>query len=337
MRGMRAYIIVAFILLCFLFVDQADGISPGGQVKVAVTMPALGAIVEEVGGDRVEVVSLLPRDADPHSYEPSLEFILNALSNTSLIVASGPSHLPVEERIQRLVEEGVIDSLVVDYRDYESMGLLLLTIPEIGATNPHGYFYSFSGQKAIAKACAEKLKKIDPANSNYYEERLRKYLQKISMLEDRIRAVGVSGTSVVIGSPITQYLAEDLDLKVVGMMMKAHGIEPTTREILENMDLVKDGKAKLVLMSDVEADENPALVKLLEENNIPYVVVPVNQLAEEPEMIPLVAAFMMKENVVKRGVAGQVSDFITAPSIAANIVLLVLVILLLIRVRKNAG
>jgi ABC-type Zn uptake system ZnuABC Zn-binding protein ZnuA len=42
-----------------------------GKVKVITTLPLFADFVRNVGGDRVEVTSLLPLGADPHTFEPS--------------------------------------------------------------------------------------------------------------------------------------------------------------------------------------------------------------------------------------------------------------------------
>lgn len=49
------------------------------RVQVVTTTPILADLVRNVGGDRVLVSSLVPDNADPHSYEPSLRDIRNVV------------------------------------------------------------------------------------------------------------------------------------------------------------------------------------------------------------------------------------------------------------------
>ncbi|RLG07329.1 MAG: hypothetical protein DRN65_03715 [Thaumarchaeota archaeon] len=329
------------LLVLFIFFALNQGAALENQVKVAVTMPVLGAIVEDIGGEHVQVVSLLPPNVDPHSYEPSVEKVLESISKASLIVMSGPSHLPLEEKIRRLSEEGVIKTPILDYRDYENMGLLLLSVPGTGSINPHGYFFSFSGQRAIAKACAAKLSRIDPDHAEYYERRLGRYLQRLSALEERIKAMGINGMKVIIGGPDLQYLAEDLDLEILDMIVKAHGIEPSTQEISKIIDLIKSGDAAVVVVSDIEVNENSALLGALKENKIPSIIVPMSELVDEPELIPLVTASLLKSSLERQVVGAEATggflDMVAVPSLAANLVLFTLTVLLLIKVRRYAG
>ena len=331
-------------LLILLIVSAAYTPALCGEpenVKVAVTMPVLGSIVKEIGGDLIEVESLLPPNIDPHSYEPNIEKVLKAVSDASLIVMSGPSHLPIEEKIEKLHDEGLIKTPVINYRDYESMGLTILKIPETGAVNPHGYFYSISGLKTIAKACAAELSRIDPSHAEVYEKRLESYLQDLSSLGEKIRSMKVYGMKVILGTPMLQYMARDLDLKVVDVIIRAHGLEPSAEDVSKAVELIKSGEASIVLISDLAAMENPALLKSLRENQVPYVMIPVAELVDEPELISLAAASLLKSNLekelVEQSSTGDLLSSLAAPSFVANLILLTLVILLLVKVRRYGG
>jgi len=75
---------LSLFLLILLMVRTAYSLALCGEpenVKVAVTMSVLGSIVKKVGGDLIEVESLLPPNIDPHSYEPNL-----SLSNESHMI-----------------------------------------------------------------------------------------------------------------------------------------------------------------------------------------------------------------------------------------------------------
>lgn len=50
--------------------DASDNESEA-KVKVVTTLPLFADFVRQIGGDRVEVISLLPSGADPHTWEPA--------------------------------------------------------------------------------------------------------------------------------------------------------------------------------------------------------------------------------------------------------------------------
>jgi ABC-type Zn uptake system ZnuABC Zn-binding protein ZnuA len=59
-----------------------------GPMPVVATTGILADLVRQVGGPRVEVVSLLPANADPHDFEPRPEDLV-AVEDAALIVTHG--------------------------------------------------------------------------------------------------------------------------------------------------------------------------------------------------------------------------------------------------------
>lgn len=59
-----------------------------GPVKAVATSTQVGELVKEVGGDAVDVTTLLPPGADPHDYEPKPSAVA-ALAKTDVIFRSG--------------------------------------------------------------------------------------------------------------------------------------------------------------------------------------------------------------------------------------------------------
>jgi len=336
MRDPKNMLLAALLLALITSLTVHAQAQAGNRVLVLVTAPSLKTVVEAVGGDRVEVKSILPAGADPHSYEPIPQELLSLVSNASLIVMTGPHHFPVEERLGELAEEGLLRTPILDYRDYLDYGLSILSIPDTGAQNPHGYIYSITGLRAIAKACAAELSRIDPKNSDYYEKRLRSYLGKLSSLEERVRRMRVEGVRVILGGPALQYLAEDLGLKVEGIILKAHGAEPTPEDVMNAVRAVKDKRVELVMLSDLELKDNPELARMLRENGVRYVVVPLLEVSDQPELAPLLAAALLKSNVQDYGGSTtSLLEIIALPSLLANLILILFLVLLIMKVRRS--
>jgi anchored repeat ABC transporter substrate-binding protein len=63
--------LLAGVLVLALAGCSAAATSGGGRVKVVTTTEILADLVRNVGGDRVEVSSIVPPGGDPHSYEPT--------------------------------------------------------------------------------------------------------------------------------------------------------------------------------------------------------------------------------------------------------------------------
>lgn len=326
--------VAALALIAFLASHVAA--QEGGRVIVVATSPALASVVEEIGGEHVEVRVLLPPGADPHSYEPSLQDILPLVSGASLIVMTGPHHLPVEERIERISEEGIIRARILNYEDYREWGLELLELD--GAVNPHGYFFSIRGLRAIARACASELSSIQPDKSEYFEQRLGAYLEKLSQIEELIRAMDIGGVRVALGDPALQYLARDLGLEVEESLALVHGAEPSSEDVARIVRLSREGRISLVLLSDLELGGSATLAAALRENGVPYAVVPLSAFMDQPELAPISAASVLRSRLQSMEVAEpaeNISNAFLIPSLAANGVLGLFLLLMLLKVRRH--
>jgi len=333
----RAYgATLLFLALLFATLIGHLSAQESGKTLVVVAGEALARVVKEVGGEYVEVRNILPPGVDPHSYEPSAQELLSLVSGASLIVVTGPNHYPVEEKIEQLSEEGLIRARVLDYKDYQREGLRLLEID--GGLNPHGYFYSLSGLRAIAKACAGELSRLMPDKSEYFERRLSAYLERLALASEAIKQMNVAGVRVALVDPVLQYVAQDIGLEVEGVLIPVHGVEPSPEEVARIVRLAREGKIPLVLLSDIGLGEASAIMSSLEENDVPYALIPLLDFSDKPELAPVYAASIIKDRLRSgAGVrsASSLSEALLAPSLAANGVLVLITLLLIMKVRRH--
>lgn len=64
----------ALTVACAALLAGCGGLEPASsdaELTVSTTTAIIADLVEQVGGDRVDVTSIVPRNGDPHSYEPS--------------------------------------------------------------------------------------------------------------------------------------------------------------------------------------------------------------------------------------------------------------------------
>lgn len=110
--GMRLIIklvgIVALTLLLATGCTSEDG-SDTGRPLVIATTAVLGDVVSRLAGDALDVETLMPRGADPHSFEASARQAAR-LRDADLIVANG---LGLEERLLDTIEAARGDGVAV--------------------------------------------------------------------------------------------------------------------------------------------------------------------------------------------------------------------------------
>ena len=302
---------------------------------MAVTAPPLASVVKAIGGENVEVKSIIPAGADPHHYEPSEPELLDALTDADLIVMTGPSHLIIEKRIRELVERGVLKAGLLDYRAYEEEGFKLMVNPLTEAPNPHGYLFSLSGLEAAAKAVEERLSEINPEKKDYYGERLSGYLAQLGSLEKTIERLDLKSVRVVLLTPVLQYVARDIGVRVVEIILPELDIEPSESDITRLLTLLDENRADLVLLSDLEAGRHPKLLSILRDRGMAYLIVPTLSLLDAPQTISVTVASALRcYTMTKLNPRSSEMNIVTTSSLAANIILFILVILLLRKVRR---
>ncbi|MGC8843805.1 MAG: metal ABC transporter substrate-binding protein, partial [bacterium] len=71
------------LLALFLFLTPVFA-----KIKVVCTIPTLSSIVKEIGGNKVEVITLAPGERDPHYVEPRPSMVVN-LRDADMLVKVG--------------------------------------------------------------------------------------------------------------------------------------------------------------------------------------------------------------------------------------------------------
>ena len=159
------------------------------KVKVVASFYPIYDFVQKIGGDRVEVSSIIPPGVEPHDWEPTIQQRLEAESS-DMIVYNGAGF---EKWIEEIDAKFKVDT---------SEGLELLE----GNSEGGNHQTSASGNTdlnenadphiwldpILAKYQIEKIRdgliKIDPANTNYYNGTAKKFIAELDSLDAFIRS-----------------------------------------------------------------------------------------------------------------------------------------------------
>ncbi len=88
----------------------------GDQVHASVTLLPQAEMVAAVGGDRVNVMVIVPPGVEPHTYEPSAGTLI-ALQKTDVYFKIGNGLMPFEDRLTEKVVALNPGILIVDTSD----------------------------------------------------------------------------------------------------------------------------------------------------------------------------------------------------------------------------
>ena len=227
------------------------------DLRVVATLPALGALAEEVGGDAVAVEVLASASQDPHFVDARPNFVV-ALNRADLVVANGMD-LEIGWLFALLAQARNPD--VLEGRDGyfdASTAITPLGVPGAGADrsqgdvhaagNPH-YLYDARRAALVARALGERMAALDPGNAAGYRARGEAVAAAIDawagQAGDRFGSLGA--TDIVTYHASMLYLEDWLGLDLVATVEPRPGVPPSPSHTASVVQAMRSQGVGLVL------------------------------------------------------------------------------------------
>jgi zinc transport system substrate-binding protein len=215
-----------------------------GKTVVAVSILPQAGFVDAIGGDRVEVVVMVPPGASPHTYEVTPDQ-MTQLSEAKMYAKVGS---PVEFELTWMDKLIAVNKnmLVVDCA--KGVDLIRSQDPDEPGMDPH-IWLSVKNAKIMVRNICDGLVQVDAANKSYYEENCADYLEKLTKLDDDLAAdlSGVKNRSFIVFHPAFGYFARDYNLKQIGV--EQEGKEPDADYIVRLIKEAKEQDIRVVFVS----------------------------------------------------------------------------------------
>lgn len=260
---------------CAQVVPEAESTEePFTGITIVASTNVWGDVAKSIGGDRVQVVSIIENFAqDPHSYEASARDQL-AVNDADVIVANGGGYDPF---MDALAKSAGNENIVYAYVSEE------LAKEDDGHNHDHSdgnehVWYDFHVVEDFASRLAGKLAALDPDYSTVYSDNLVVFQSEIEILEDRMAEVSgkYSGASFVASEPVANYLLIELSLKDLTPKSFSQAIEEeldvSPKDLLEIQNLLKAKAIDVFVVNpqtgSVQID---GLVELANQNGIAIV------------------------------------------------------------------
>jgi zinc/manganese transport system substrate-binding protein len=224
-----------------LFLAMTIG-AAGQDAKLSVVAAEnfYGDIVRQIGGDRVEVVSILSNpDQDPHLFETT-PTIVRQVAAAQIVVFNGADY------------DAWMDKLLsAAPRAERTVVAVAKLVNKKAGDNPH-LWYEPTTMPVVARALADAFSRADPAHGADYIGHLQTFivsLDRINRKIDEIRAK-YAGVAVTATEPVFGYMASALGLKVRNerfQMAIMNDTEPSAREIAAFERDLKEHKVKVLI------------------------------------------------------------------------------------------
>jgi zinc/manganese transport system substrate-binding protein len=241
----------------------------GGKLNVVAAEDFWGSIAEQVGGDRVDVTSIITNPAaDPHDYEPTAEDG-RTLAGAQVSIVNGIGYDEWASKLLAANEDGSrVEVSVGDVLGLKS------------GDNPHQW-YSPESVEAVTAAIVKAYEEADPGHDSYYEAQakkfetqgLAKYHQMIAKIEAEFGGSKV-GASESIFEPLAPALKLDLITPAGFMDGIAEGTEPSPSEKATADEQIVDREIELWVYNSQNATPDvKRLNEAAESHGIPIATV----------------------------------------------------------------
>jgi len=229
------------------------------KIKVIATIEPLALIVRDIGGNRVDVFTIVPAYMDPHVYAPKPEDRILVESADVLICIGREEFLGYFEGVS---------AIKLGWENWSRS----MYIP---GGNPHYVWLFPRNAVIIAEAIYRVLSSIDPGGRDYYAyrfEHFNKGLQGLNKwIETCKRAYMLRQVKVALAGSHMEPLLEYLGVEITGILIRGEKAA-TPRDIAEFRNSAKSADAILVHLLEYELDEGRIANEISKEIGIPIMV-----------------------------------------------------------------
>jgi len=234
-----------------------------GKLQVVATVGMVADMVENVGGELVDVESLMGPGVDPHVYKPSTGDV-SALEKADIIFFVG---LHLEAKTSEVLESLATRKNVVGLGEFlPKEDLLDADAALVGATyDPHIWFDVELWSKNISKV-VEVLSEADPENAEIYQTNGEIYLKELIELDQWIsetaQEIPEDQRVMITAHDAFNYFGRAYGFEVRGIQGISTASDYGLKDLEELINLIVEKKLKAIF---VESSVSSRSIEALQE------------------------------------------------------------------------
>jgi len=240
----------------------------GQPLQVVATFSVLADLVANVGGDAVDVKTLVGINADAHTFEPSPEQVVS-LTGAAVIFENG---LGFEPWLEGMLDAANPDAPIVDVSD----GIALRTASgdddEAAGHSPHDehehdrsdfdphIWHSVPNVVTVVETIKTALRTADPDNAAIYEANAAAYTAELEALDawiiEQVAVLTEDQRKLVTSHDTFGYFADRFGFEVIGTPLggSTETAEPSARDIAELIETIEDAGVPAIFTENVQND-----------------------------------------------------------------------------------
>jgi manganese/zinc/iron transport system substrate-binding protein len=244
---MKTKILIAFSLI-FIFSCKNDTKNENGKLNIVTTTTMITDLVENIGGEYVNVLGLMGSGVDPHLYKAS-EGDVTKLVNADIIFYNG---LHLEGKLVEVFEKmGSRTKTPIALADNLDTSTLIGSDYFASNYDPHVWF-NIEYFKQFTEKVTEVLSEKDPVNASHYSDNNKEYLAKLNTLQSKIKNIietlPEENRILVTAHDAFNYFGKNYGFEVVGLQGLSTATEAGVQDVQNLAAFIIEKKVKAIFV-----------------------------------------------------------------------------------------
>ena len=269
---------LAILALAFFFTacgrpEEKPADTAEKKLKVVTTVAPITSIVENIGGDKIQLAGIIPEGINSHTFEP-IPSDSKLLSSADLIILNGLDlETPTLNLAQANLKPGASIYSLGDKTIKEADYIFDFSFPkEQGHPNPHLWLNPEYAMR-YATLVRDELIRLDLKNKAVYEQNAAQFLKKLEALDQAIKeaaqTIPQNNRRLLTYHDSWPYFARRYGFQVIGAVQPSDFADPSPREVVRLIEQIRREKVPSVFGSEVFP--SPVLEQIAREAKSRYV------------------------------------------------------------------
>ena len=243
------------------------------KLRIVTTVTPITNIVENVAGDKINLIGIIPEGIDSHTFEP-IPSDAKLLTEADLIIINGLDlEIPTVKLAEANLKRGASILSLGQRTLKESDYVYDFSFPkEKGHPNPHLWLnpeYAMS----YATVTRDELVRLDPANKATYEQNTAAFVKKLQALDQAIKegvqTIPPNNRRLLTYHDSWPYFARRYGFQVIGAVQPSDFSDPSPREVARLIEQIRKEKVSALFGSEVFP--SPVLEQIARETKSRYI------------------------------------------------------------------
>jgi len=222
-----------------------------GKIKAVASFSVLGDLAKNVGGDRIEVATLVGANGDAHVFSPTPADV-KTLGAAKVVFVNG---LGLEGWMTRLVKaSGTKAPMVVASLGVKPLKMEDEDHPGKELTDPHAW-QSIANAKIYVANIREALSTVDPAGKRAYAANAKAYLARLDALEKEVRAaiakIPTDHRKIITSHDAFGYFGAAYGMQFISPEGVSTDAEPSAKDVAKIIGQIRKQKIPAVFMENI--------------------------------------------------------------------------------------